>query len=139
MTGAPAIIALLGQHVNVVAAHPGELIPYIKSGELLLLNIFSSERFDLIPDVPTFKEQGYDLDFSVWEFILVPKGVDPEIVKILHDKFYALMQDPEFTEFTKNNNLKMNPISGEEVRENLINQIKATGEIIDVLGLTSNN
>ncbi len=49
------------------------------------------------------------------------------------------MQDPEFTEFTKNNNLKMNPISGEEAKENLINQIKATGEIIDVLGLTTNN
>ncbi len=37
--GAPAIIAMLGQHVDVVTAHPGELIPYIKSGELLLLNI----------------------------------------------------------------------------------------------------
>lgn len=66
---------MLGQKVGVVAVHPGELIPYVKSGELLLLNIFSSERFDLIPDVPTFKEQGCGLDFSVWKFILVPKAL----------------------------------------------------------------
>ena len=49
------------------------------------------------------------------------------------------MQDPELTEFTKNNNLRINLISGEEVKENLINQIKATGEIIGALCLTTNN
>jgi len=89
--GAPAITALLGRHVDTVAAHPGELLPYVRSGDLLMLGVFSPERYNLIPDVPTFKEQGYDLDFSVWKFILTPKGVDPEIVKILHDKFYAMM------------------------------------------------
>ncbi|MBA7587544.1 hypothetical protein ES708_29574 [subsurface metagenome] len=135
--GAPAITALLGRHIDIIAAHPGELLPYVRSGDLLMLNIFSPERYYLIPDVPTFKEQGYDLDFSVWKFILTPKGVDPEIVKILHDKFYAMMQDSRFIEFAKKIDIKMNPISGKEVREKLTKQIKTTGETIDVLGLAT--
>ncbi|WHH61660.1 tripartite tricarboxylate transporter substrate binding protein [Petroclostridium sp. X23] len=136
---APGITALLGKHVDVVAAHPGELINHEKNGDLKIIGILSPERFHLIPDVPTFKEQGYDVDYSVWKFILTPKGVDPNITKYLNEKFNEMIKDPEFVKFCENNNLEMNPITGEEVATKLNKEITVTGEMIDNLGLTGNN
>jgi len=136
---APAIMALLGNHVDSTVAHPANLLPYLKSGKLLFLGVFSPERCNLMKDVPTLKEQGYDLDFSVSKFILVPKGVDTSIIKILHDKFFDIMKDPEFTKFTKNTHLEITPISGEKLLEKLRREIINTGRIIDDLGLTSKN
>ena len=109
--GAGAITALLGGHVDVIAAHPGELIPHVENGTFRFVGIFSPERFHLIPDVPTFKEMGYDLDFSVWKFILIPDGTPEEVQEVLKEKFRDMMQDPEIIKFAENTNLTLSPIS----------------------------
>ncbi|MGD9156124.1 MAG: tripartite tricarboxylate transporter substrate binding protein, partial [Bacillota bacterium] len=130
------LVALLGEHVDVAPAHPSEIIPHIKNGSLKAIGILSPERYYMLKDVPTFKEQGYDVDYSVWKFILVPKGVDPRIVKYLNDKFGEMMKDPKFVKFSKNNNLDMNPISGEKVMKKLKKEIIVTGKMMEKLGLT---
>ncbi len=134
--GAGAITALLGGHVDIIAAHPGELIPHVENGTFRFIGIFSPERFDLIPDVPTFKEMGYDLDFSVWKFILVPDGTPEEVQEVLKEKFGAMMQDPEIIKFAENTNLTLSPIPAETVIEKLTNETTETKTVIERLGLT---
>ena len=72
--GAPALTAILGGHVDACASHPGEAYPHIKAGKLRPLAVSSLKRFPALPDVPTLKEKGYDIDMGVKKFIFAPKG-----------------------------------------------------------------
>lgn len=81
--GALAIAALLGNHIDVVGGTAGAMVPYIESGELRILAAASEERSDMFPDVPTFKELGFDLTISVDWFLLAPKGTPADVIKTL--------------------------------------------------------
>lgn len=135
---APSITALLGKQIDIIATHPGILAPHVESGKIKILGIFSPERFETIEDVPTFKEMGYDIDFSVWKFLLVPKGIDESVKNKLTEQFGKLLNDPEFSKFAESIDLTLDLLSPEEVKEKLENEIKATGEIIDKLELAPN-
>ena len=50
--------AILGAHVDMGVAHPGEVIPHVKAGKLRPLAISSLQRFSGLPEVPTMKEKG---------------------------------------------------------------------------------
>ena len=69
------------------------------SGALAALAIGSKERLKQTPDVPTFKELGYDnLNLSINRGIVAPKEIDPAKVETLAQGFEAMSQDPKFVE-----------------------------------------
>ncbi|TWD75297.1 tripartite-type tricarboxylate transporter receptor subunit TctC [Kribbella amoyensis] len=78
--GAPAMTALLGRQVDVATFQLGEGIENVKAGKLVPLAVFSPDRIKYLPDVPTAKEQGYDVVVSQYRFLTAPKGT-PEDVK----------------------------------------------------------
>ena len=91
----PAFTALLGDHVAVNAG-AGESVPYIKDGTVRILANLSEKRVKAWPDVPTFRELGYDFfNESVFMFS-TPKGTPPYIVEKLQNAFRKAMDDPEF-------------------------------------------
>ena len=59
--GADAITKLVGGHVDFGGGHPSEILPHMKAGRLRALAVALENRDGAIPDVPTFKEQGYDV------------------------------------------------------------------------------
>ena len=78
--GAPAMTALLGSQVDVATFQIGEGIENVKAGKLVPLAVFSADRIKFLPDVPTAKEQGYDVVVAQYRFLTAPKGT-PEDVK----------------------------------------------------------
>src|SRR5262245_9332716 len=68
--GGDAAIALLGGHINVAVMTPSSGLAQIKSGEIRLLGISSPGRNEYFPDVPTFKEQGYDVVEELWRSVM---------------------------------------------------------------------
>jgi tripartite-type tricarboxylate transporter receptor subunit TctC len=91
---AEAITALLGGHVELMAAGTSRQ-SLIDAGEIRVLNIWAEKRSKRLPDVPTLKELGYPFVFdSPWGFA-GPKGMDPAIVKVLHDAFKKAIEEPE--------------------------------------------
>lgn len=85
--------ALMGGHVDLMAAGTGRQ-DMIDSGKLRVLNIWTEKRSKRIPDVPSIRELGYPFTFdSPWGFA-GPKGMDPAIVKIIHDAFKKTLDDP---------------------------------------------
>ena len=87
--------ALIGGHIDVSASSV-HWAPLVDSGKIRVLGIFGSNRLKRWPDVPTSKEQGYDVNASSSYGIGGPKGMDPKVVKILHDAFRKALDDPEF-------------------------------------------
>ncbi|WP_099157014.1 Bug family tripartite tricarboxylate transporter substrate binding protein [Virgibacillus ndiopensis] len=133
--GGPAVTALLGGHVDTVAAHPAELIPHVESGDIRLLGVFSPERFELLEDVPTFKEKGFDLNMSVWKALVVPKDTPDDVVEKLRDIFTTAVNSTEYKEFLKKNSLAPIDIEPDEIVPRLNEEYESTGKVLENIGL----
>ena len=95
--GGEGLSAVLGGHVNAMVESPawGALVA---SGEMRLLFLLNLERSKKWPDVPTIRELGYDYTFDSPYGLVGPKGLDPAIVKKLHDAFRKAYDDPKVIE-----------------------------------------
>lgn len=80
---APQTAALLGEHV--MAIYGGTFIFSDKRNELRVLAIATDERLPDFPDVPTFKELGFDLVGGIDRGVTVPAGTPKEKIKVLAD------------------------------------------------------
>jgi len=96
-TGAgPAVTALLGGHIDALASGPSAVIGHIKGGKLRPLASWGDKRLASLPDVPTFKELGYDAEFYIWSGVYVPAATPPAVVQTLRAAVRQAVQDPEF-------------------------------------------
>ena len=93
---APALTALLGGHVDCMAAGPAVVLPHIKAGKLRALAGWGEKRIAVLPELPTLKELGYDAVFYIWAGMFAPKGTPEPIMKKLRDTVRAAMQEPDF-------------------------------------------
>jgi tripartite-type tricarboxylate transporter receptor subunit TctC len=93
---APALTALLGGHVDCMAAGPAVVLPHIKAGKLRALAGWGEKRIAVLPELPTLKELGYDAEFYIWAGMFAPKGTPEPIMKKLRDTVRAAMQEPDF-------------------------------------------
>ncbi len=83
--GGPAITAILGNNAQVTAQSVSATLPHIKAGKLRALALFGAERSKALPDVPTLKELGYNVEYYLWVGIFAPKGTPAPIVTLLND------------------------------------------------------
>lgn len=93
----PALTAILGGHVDMLASGPAVVLPHIKSGKLRPLAGWGAKRVEALPDLPTFKELGYDIEFYIWAGLFAPHGTPEPILKKLRDTVGRAVQDPDFT------------------------------------------
>src|SRR5262244_2062366 len=82
--GGPAITALLGNNAQMSVQSVSASLPHIKAGKLRPLASFGGKRSPSIPDVPTLKELGYDLEYYLWVGIFAPKGTPSNVVTTLN-------------------------------------------------------
>ena len=95
--GSPAMnAAILGGHVDVVSSYIRPAIPYVNDGVLKFIGYFGSERHPDFPDVPTFKELGYDIVWEIPYGIGGPKGLPEDVKKILEEANKKVWEIPEF-------------------------------------------
>src|SRR5258707_5437906 len=81
--GGPAGTALLGGQVEALASGPAAAIGQIRGGKMRALASWSTERLKLLPEIPTFKELGYDAEFYIWTGIFVPVSTPPAVIQKL--------------------------------------------------------
>ncbi len=87
--------ALLGGHVDVHSDSTG-WAEQVNGGRLRLLVTWGAQRTKRWPQVPTLKELGYPIVSNSPFGIAGPRGMDPAVVKALHDAFKKALEDPEF-------------------------------------------
>ena len=134
--GAEAIPAILGGHVTAGADAPS-WAPMVDSGQLRLLATWGDKRTKNWPNVPTLKELGYDVvSNSPWG-LAGPKGMDSNVVKILHDAFKKGMEDPAFLKILDQFNMEPYYKNTEDYVK-LVHQLaKEEKENIERLGLAA--
>jgi tripartite-type tricarboxylate transporter receptor subunit TctC len=90
---APSMAALLGGHIDSAADATG-WGAHVDAGKMRLLVVWGEKRTKRWPDVPTLRETGIDIVSNSPYGIAGPKGMDPALVKTLHDAFKKGMEDP---------------------------------------------
>ena len=78
--GGPALTALLGNNSQALVSSVSATLAQIKAGQLRPLGSFGGQRSKVLPDVPTVKEQGYNLEYYLWVGLFAPKGTPEAIV-----------------------------------------------------------
>ncbi len=94
--GGPALTALLGGHVELTGGGPAAISAHVKSGKLRPHVSWGASRHVNFPDVPTFKEQGADIEYYIWAALLAPRATPAPIQKTLRDAVRRAVADPDF-------------------------------------------
>ena len=129
--GAGEVIpALLGKHADFSLVGPGEAIGQIKAGQLRAIGVMAADRISSLPDVPTLKEQGYDITSGTWRGIAVPKGTDKAIVEKLNAAIKQAVQDPDFVNFMNNSTFGIQYLDGKAFEQFIIDDTNQIGEIV---------
>ncbi len=97
------IVALMGGIVQASVGTPADFLTDVKEGRLRALGVAMPQRAQGLEDIPTFKEQGYDVTPFGWWGVAVPKGVPEPIRQKLHDSFKKGMDEPPFTDWMSKN------------------------------------
>jgi tripartite-type tricarboxylate transporter receptor subunit TctC len=95
-----ATVELLGGRVDAALQWPAQFKAQADAGQLNVLAVTGTARIPLMPNVPTAKEQGYDVDVVMWRGITVPKGTPKEVVAILESAIKKTVATPEFQQRT---------------------------------------
>jgi tripartite-type tricarboxylate transporter receptor subunit TctC len=94
--GGPALTALLGGQVHALASGPAPAVGQIKAGKMRALASWSTERLPLMPEVPTFKELGYDAEFYIWSGVFAPATIPTPVLDRLRAAVREAATSPEF-------------------------------------------
>jgi tripartite-type tricarboxylate transporter receptor subunit TctC len=93
-TGAgPAIVGLLGGNIDAVATGPATIVQQVNAGKLRALAQWGTARLVALPDVPTFRELGVDVDYAQWSGLFVAAGTPDAVAKRLRDAARAAAND----------------------------------------------
>ena len=96
--GAPALQDLLGGHVPASVNPTSESLPHAKSGTLRMLAVSGSRRSPFLADVPTMREQGYDVVVDSWLGVFVPARTPPDVVQALSGAIREAVKSAEMVD-----------------------------------------
>lgn len=133
--GSQAVTALLGQQADASANILTELLPYAET-DFNIIGIASGERSSIDPDIPTFKEQGYDTEQSTWYGIAAPAGTPEEVIALLDTTIKNALEDPKMIEtFEVNLKTPIQYMDHTAFAQKWNNAYENNAELVEVLGL----
>ncbi|MEA5011738.1 MAG: tripartite tricarboxylate transporter substrate binding protein [Angelakisella sp.] len=95
-SGSEAITSVASGDCDIAVPFVSEAIPQIEAGNVVPIAITSGERFDVVKDIPTIKEQGMDFTHTMWRALVAPAGTPQEVIDALAAAFKAAWENPEY-------------------------------------------
>jgi len=93
--------AALGGHAEVLYEQAGDVLQYLKAGQLKPLIIFAEKRHPAFPDVPASKELGLDITLPQFRGIVARKGTPADRVQAMAEAFKKAMDTPQWKKFAE--------------------------------------
>ncbi len=112
-----------------------DTVTLIRMFDVRPLGIFSETRFPSYPDLPTMKEQGYDLEFSIWGAVFAPAGLSGEEQQKLTEAVREAVNSPEFTEIARKNDIMVQHLEGEALVKFCEDEKVKAQKMVDEFGL----
>ena len=133
--GAPALTALLGNQVDTACLQIGEAIENIENGKLTALSVFSPERIEYLPEVPTATEQGLDVEVYQYRFMTTPKGTPQDVKDTIWEGMEATFESEDYQAFNEQNSLTPLEVSGDEIVEMLKSDQERYADLVEEYGI----
>ncbi|WP_167495920.1 MULTISPECIES: Bug family tripartite tricarboxylate transporter substrate binding protein [Desulfosediminicola] len=127
----PAMKSLAGGVIHFFSDTPPLLERYAVKG----LGVYSDERLQAYPELPTMKEQGVDLKFHVWGGLVAPKGTPQEVVDVLAAATKKVSESAEFQKFMDNLKTDIRYMDSQEFKAFVESESEVIGGILESAGL----
>lgn len=116
--GGEAITAVLGNHITVVSSGIAEMMPQATAKKIRILAVFAPNRLEgSMADIPTAKEQGFDIQWPVIRGFYMGPDVKPEAYAWWKGSFDKMLADPKFAEIRKQRELLPFSMTGKELED----------------------
>jgi len=99
---AQVVPSLVGGHVDAVVQLPAALAAPVKQGQVRLIAALIPNRDPALPEVPTAKEQGFDVSLEAWRGIAVPRGTPRAVITQLESAIRTTVSSMEFLRASEN-------------------------------------
>jgi len=99
--GGPALLAVLGGHADATFGFAPQLMPQMMAGKMRALAVTGTRRLANLKNVATVKEEGFDVNFTMWRAVLAPRGTPQPIVEKLEAAFRKMSEDKSFQALIK--------------------------------------
>ena len=125
---------LAGKHIDAAMGTPLEGYALFSAGQIRPLGFCSEERIPMLPDVPTWREQGVDVVLSTARTVIAPKGTPKEIINILYEAFQKAVTAPEYVKGMEAKGSNVHALNPEQTRQFLKEQDARFAELIRSTG-----
>jgi tripartite-type tricarboxylate transporter receptor subunit TctC len=129
----PGLVA--GGHVDACQAAPVTGRSLYEAGKIRPLGVMSEERLDAFPEIPTYKEQGYDITIANYRQIIAPKRTPDEVINVLYDAFKKAAEGEKYQKYMHESGSVPLSLSPEESLELMRDQSKFFMKMIMDMGM----
>ena len=127
---------LLGKHIDAGMSSTAAARKYMESGDLRMIALQADKREPSFPDVPTFKELGYDFGMPQPSLSVFVKSGTPEaIVSKLHDSIKSILEDPQFIEIARKAEVSISYAPPEGVRKDVQGEHDSVAPLLKKLSM----
>ena len=131
------LAALLGGHIQLIFTTLPSVKEHIKSGKVRVLGIAGEKRStdSVLSSVPTFREQGIDMNFGIWQGIAVHKVMEPEVKAKLLSALEKVVNDPEYIQNMKALGMEIDYLGQKEFEEKWVSDTVRFRKIVQETGI----
>ena len=97
-SGGESMAALLGGHVDILAANPNEIAAQLEAGKVRPLVVTAEQRWTYLPNTPTLKELGVNVVVNPFRGTFGPKNMDPAALRVLREVLQKVSDSKEWEE-----------------------------------------
>ena len=130
----PAMTAVLGNHANAFFAPAGVASPHVQGGRVRSLAQTGPQRVALFPDTPTLKEEGYDVDLTLWAGYFAPVKTPAAAVRAWQAALRESAQDPKFRDAMSKISVTVDYLDGDALIAWYENELKRLDREIRAIG-----
>jgi tripartite-type tricarboxylate transporter receptor subunit TctC len=129
--GSPqAITAVIRGDVQAACLPAIAVTPQLAGGKVKILAVATAQRSHFLPDVPTLKESGIDVESDAWNALIAPGGTPPAIIKQINDEVNDILTKPSVRERLETQLIEPTPSTPQALRARMDAEIKLWSDVI---------
>lgn len=133
---APAVQDLMAGQVSAMSAPIGAYLPHLSSGRLRLITISGINRSPFVPDVPTYRQQGYPITVREWDGLYLPGKAGPDVVRRAAAYLQPALNQRDFVFSLAQLGVEVRSSSPEAIRDLLQADFEEWRRLIRQIGFT---
>ena len=134
---APTVAGILTGEVQTTTLPVPPILEHALAGTINVLGVASETRHPNLPDVPTFKEQGYDIVVNDFVMIAGPKGIPADVSAKLEAGLLAAVNSDSFKTAASENGIVLRPLGSSDASSEFMNQQEVVYPLLEKAGLVA--